>query len=124
MKRYTKKDIEIFKRVIIDYELIKKDIDARIKKGYTFSDLFDYIDNLSACNITNYKFSNDIEVYENEYVDFNYCDMCITLYNDNCDLYLGDTIEVWDDKNNIYIDYFNCVNELKAIVKGCEENGK
>lgn len=120
MKRYTKEDIEIFKRVIKDYELIKKDIDARIKKGYTFSDLFDYIDNLSACNITNYKFSNDIEVYENEYVDFNYCDMCISICNDNCVLYLGDTIEVWDDKNNIYIDYFNNVNELKAIVKGCE----
>lgn len=108
--KYTDTEIEIFKRVITDYKELKKEVDDRIKKGYNYEMLLDYIRHLSSCDITNYEINN--------YFDFNYCDMCISIYSDddgnNC--YLGDIIEVWNDKESYYIGTFSNVNEIKKVV--------
>lgn len=109
---YTKTDIEIFKRVIRDYKIIKKDIDERIKKGYTIELLLDYIHHLSGCNITNVEFLDDFQ-----YIDFNYCDMCISILQHGDTPYLGDTIEVWNDKENYFIGTYNNVKEIEDIIE-------
>ena len=107
---YTKNEVEILKRVIKDYEIINKDIRDRIEKGYTFENLCDYIRHLSSCSITNYQ--------ENEYIDFNYCDMCISIYKDDLlGAYLGASIEVWNDKENYHINTFSDIREIKRIVE-------
>ena len=110
---FSEKDIEIFKRVIKDYETLKKEVDDRIKKGYTLENLSDYIRHLNSCNITN---------VDLKYIDFNYCDMCISIYQDNREdrPYLGDTIEVWNDEEVGYIGTFNNINEIKKIVDGVQ----
>lgn len=119
---YSKRILEIFKRVIKDYELLKNDINEKIEKGYTIENLEDYVRHLSSCNITNTRISNDIKKYDWEYIDFNYCDMCVSIYQENGNVYLGNSIEVWDDKNCAYIGYFNNINDLKNILKGGEIN--
>jgi hypothetical protein len=113
--KYTKNEIEIFKRVIRDYKTIKRDIDKRIKKGYTINDLYDYIRHLNSCNITNVELE-DNEIYK--YIDFNYCDMCLSIYEqDNIGLYLGETLEVWNDKELYYIGVYNNIREIEEILK-------
>ena len=112
--KYTKNEIEIFKRVIRDYKIIKRDIDKRIKKGYTLEDLCNYVEHLSACNITNVELLDDFK-----YVDFNYCDMCVSILEDTKGKpYLGDTIEVWNDKENYYIGTYNNIKEIEELIKG------
>ena len=111
--KYTKNEIEIFKRVIRDYKIIKRDIDKRIEKGYTIEDLCNYIEHLSACNITNVELLGEFK-----YIDFNYCDMCISILEHNNVPYLGDTIEVWNDKEDYYIGTYNHTKELEEILKG------
>lgn len=110
--KYTKNELLIFKNVIKDYNILKKDIDEKIKKDHTITDLYDYIRHLSFCNITNIDLSDDFK-----YIDFNYCDMCISIIQDNDILYLGKTLEIWNDEKNYYIGTFNNVEELEKILK-------
>lgn len=109
MKNYNKEDIKILKRVIKDYEELKQDINNKIKNNYDFEELYYYIKWLSGVNITNFQ--------ENEYFDFNYKDMCLSIYNEPIGIYLGDTIEVWNDKSKYYIDTFNNINEIKGVLE-------
>ena len=120
MIKYTKDEIEVFKRVIRDYNIIKEHIDKRIKKGCTMEDLLGYIRHLSSCDITNYDLSD--RAYK--YIDFNYCDMCISiLEHDTSGVYLGESLEIWNDKEFDYIGTFNNTRELEKIIKEYEENG-
>ena len=112
--KYSIQEKAIMENVIRDYNILKKDIDDKIKKGYTINDLYDYIRHLSSCNITNIDLNDDFK-----YIDFNYCDMCISIIQDNDMLYLGDTIEIWNDKELYYIGTFNNVRELEKILKEC-----
>jgi len=113
---YTKEDILIFKRVIKDYENLKKEIDERIKKGYTIESLFDYIRHLANCYITNYDLVDNYK-----YIDFNTDNMTLSiLKTDDKQPYLGDSLEVWNDTLNMYIGLFNNINELKELVKEYE----
>lgn len=109
MNKYNDKEISIFRRVISDYDLLKKEIDERIEKGYNLENLHDYIRHLSSCSISNYE--------ENEYIDFYYCDMLVSIYNDNNELYLGDTIEIWNDEDMYYIGVFNNIKEIKEAIR-------
>lgn len=116
MSDFTKEDITIFKRVIENYNTIKERIDNIIKHGSTIKDIKDFVENILKYDTTNVDLDND-----NKYFDFNCEDMTLSVYEDVCGVYLGDTIEVWDDKTNSYLGYFNTINEIKAIVKHYEE---
>lgn len=111
MSDFTKEDITIFKRVIENYNIIKTRIDDLIDKGATLNDLKDFVENILKYDTTNVDLDND-----NKYFDFNCEDMTLSVYEDVCGVYLGDTIEVWDDKTNSYLGYFNTINEIKALV--------
>lgn len=114
---YNKTDIEIMKRVVKDYKQLKKEIDERIKKGYKFENILDYIRHLSSCTLIN---------VEEEFFDFNYCDMTLSVYKDlrdnenNC--YLGDSIGVWNDKDLYHIDTFNYVEDIEKEIEKYENN--
>lgn len=97
-------EVEILKRVVSDYKTIKRDIEDRVEKGYNFENMLDYIRHLSSCSITN---------TGEDYFDFNYCDMCISIYKDKESCYLGDTIEVWNDKELEYLNTYNNINEIE-----------
>ena len=44
--------------------------------------------------------------------------MCLSIYqHEDCKPYLGDTLEVWNDKDMYYIDTFNHTKEIEEIVK-------
>ena len=105
---YTENEIEILKRVVIDYENIKNEINNKIQNGINYKDLQTYIESLDTCNFTN--------VCE-KYTDFNYKDMTISIYNDENDLYLGDTIEVYNDKEICLLDTFNNIEEIKNEIE-------
>ena len=52
--KYDEDDIEVFKRVIKDYNELKSIIDSLIKGGFTIEDLYNFIlTKLSGTNITN-----------------------------------------------------------------------
>lgn len=113
---YSKEELNIFKNVIKDYKIIKEDIDKKIQKGCNLQDLYDYIRHLSSCHITNYDLTDNIM----KYIDFDYCDMLLSIYDDNDGVYLGDTIEVYNDKRIEFIGNFNNINEIKNILKESE----
>jgi hypothetical protein len=108
---YTDTDIKILKQVIKDYNILKLELDDKINnEGYTFEDVESYIRHLSSCDITN----------SDEYcVDFNYCDMALSIYGDY-GVYLGDEIEVWNDKDLYEIGIFNNIEEIEKIVSEYE----
>lgn len=111
--KYTKEDIKILKKSIKDFKEIKKDIDKKIKNGFTFERLYDYIRHLSSCRITNYETGDDFI----KYIDFEYGDnILVSIYDeDNIGIYLGETIEVY---NNIdLVDIFNNIDEIKFVLK-------
>lgn len=114
---YSKEDLEILKRSIEEYKIIKEEIDERIKGGYTLENLLDYIRHLSTCNITNY----DLEDENFKYIDFNYADLTCSIlqHNDknNDKPYLGESIEVWNDKSYHFIGTFNNIREIEDILK-------
>lgn len=112
---YTRQELAIFENVIRDYNILKKDIDDKIKKGYTINDLYDYIRHLSSCSPTNVELNGKFK-----YIDFNYCDMCISiLEHDENGVYLGESLEIWNDEEEYYIGTFNNTRELEKILKEC-----
>lgn len=117
MEEYTRDEIFIFERVINDYKLFKKEIEDLIEKGYTMEDLLDYVRHLSSCDITNVDLVSDYK-----YIDINYCDMTISILKDNDKIYLGDSIEVWNDSLCYYMGLFNCVKEIELLVKELEND--
>lgn len=121
MKMYTKKEVKIFRRVVKDYANVKKIIDKKVAQGYTWQRLYDYLWGKPCFQITNKYFGEDVS-----YIDFNYKDMCLSIYRDGYDdisgkIYLGDTIEVWNDEDLYYIDTFNNIKEIKNIIKKEDE---
>lgn len=114
MKLYNKEELSIMKNVIYDYDKLSKDIKNKVEKGYDIEMLIDYIRHLSSCNTTNINLQDDLK-----YVDFNYQDMLVTIYQqDDEKPYLGDTIEVYNDKGLYMIDVFNNINEIRFILNG------
>lgn len=115
MNNYTMVEIDIFKKVIEDYNNIKNDLDKRINEGYNMNDLYNYIESLKSCNITNVSLDDGFK-----YIDFNYCDMCISILENNNKIYLGESIEVWNDSDCAYIGTFNNTRELEDIINEYE----
>lgn len=113
---YTKEDLDIFKRVINDYKELKNEIDKRIAKGYTMENLLDYVRHLASCDITNYDLISDYK-----YIDINYCDMTVSILEENNKCFLGDSLEVWNNVHNYYIGLFNSIRELESILKESED---
>ena len=111
MREYTEYEIAILKRVVADYNSLAKEVREKINNGATYEDLREYIKSLDNCDLTN---------QEEEYTDFNYKDMTLSIYNDEVfGLYLGETIEVWNDKEYAYLDCFDNVGQIEKEI----ENG-
>ncbi len=116
---FTLEEIDIFKRVVKDYELLEKEINDRISKGATIENLLDYIRHLSSCNITNCELKSEYDT-DYEYIDFNYCDMTCSIIQDtenNLPLQLSKNVEVWDDKKGFLLDEYTTIDELKEIIE-------
>lgn len=114
--KYTKKEVKIFRRVVKDYANVKKVIDKKVAQGYTWQRLYDYLWGKPCFQITNKTFSDDVD-----YIDFNYKDMCLSLYKNNDIIYLGASIEVWNDEDLYCIDTFNSINDIKKVIKKEDE---
>ena len=118
--KYTKKEVKIFRRVVKDYEVVKRLINKKIRQGFTWERLYDYLWGKSCFQITNTQFNDKID-----YIDFNYKDMCLSVYKETTpegdNIYLGDSIEVWNDEELYYIDTFNSLSDIKKIIKKEDE---
>lgn len=116
MREYTEYEIEILKRVVADYNSLAKEVREKINNGATYEDLREYIKSLDNCDLTN---------QEEEYTDFNYKDMTLSIYNDEVfGLYLGETIEVWNDKEYAYLDCFDNVGQIEKEIENYENRLK
>lgn len=104
------KHIEIFKRVIYEYDKFKFVIDRKIKEGYTLEMLYDLCRHVNAVSFTNV-------CLEHGYFDFNYYDMCLTIadYDLNGNVELTDSIEVWNDLEEEYIGTYSYDTIKKMI---------
>lgn len=114
--KYNDEELEIIKRAIKDYDLLEKEINDRINKGYTISDLHDYLRHLASCDVISYE--DNYEDYS--YIDFNYCDMACSICEDvscNNKLHLSKSIELWNDKELYVISEDADIDELKNMLK-------
>ena len=114
MDDYTKENIIVFKNVIEDYNIIKTRIDDLIDKGATLNDLKDFVE-----NILKYEIENFVESEIITYMDFGCKNMTLSIYKENGKIFLGDSIEIWDDFD--YLGQFSSINEIKALVNFYEE---
>lgn len=118
---YTKEEIEIMKRAVIDYEVLEKEVNRRITEGATITDLYDYIRHLSSCDITSYEIDDRLEY---QFFDFNYCDMCCTIIEGkkyDVKLHLSKSIELWNDNGTYLIDATLEIDDVKRIIEESEE---
>lgn len=108
-------DQQIKKRAYIDYKQLERQLNIDIGDTEDIRKMYDYIDDLRGANFTNV----DLEV--EEYFDFNYKDMCLTISKNNmrnvCKL--TESIELWNDKENTYIGTFD-FDDLEKEVLGYE----
>jgi len=111
--KYTKKELEITKDAIKEYDYISRYINHEIKDGASMKQLYDYVTNEFNVDITNYELS---DMYK--YIDFNYGNItCSIISTNKIPTFLSKDISVWNDKDlYVIFDNFN-IDELKKIVK-------
>ena len=116
MKKYNEEDLKIFKRAYIDYKQLERQLSIDIGDTDNIFKVYDYFKNY----INNISFTN-VSLIVGEYFDFNYKDMCLTISKNNIRgvCRLADSIELWNDKENTYIDTIG-FEELEKVVLGYE----
>lgn len=121
MIKYNNEDMKILKRAYIDYRQLERKLSIDLGDTKDLEKAYNYINDLKGASFTNV----DLEV--GEYFDFNYKDMCLTISKNNyrgvCKL--AESIELWNDKENKYINTI-LFEDLEKIVfsLGDENNGK
>ena len=112
-----KRQKELVKNALEDYDFMKEEITNKISKGYDIDDLSIFLTRFKDIEITN------IEKYDDyEYLDFLYKDlnMCIVFDTDK-GLRVSNTFEIYDKKTCEYIvedfltkdEYTNLINKTR-----------
>ena len=97
--RYNKEDKKLLTKVYYDYIDFRHTINVLVKNGKNMQELYDYVLVNVDCDITNCEFLDDFK-----YIDINFKDMTISILQHNNDtIYVGSTIEVWNDKKYEYL---------------------
>lgn len=115
---YSEEDMKILKRAYIDYKQLERQLNIDIGDTEDIKKVYNYINEcVRGTNMTNV----DLEVQE--YFDFNYKDMCLTISKSNnirrvCKL--SDSIELWNDNETSYINTIG-FEDLEKIVLGYDE---
>ena len=109
-------DQQIKKRAYIDYKQLERQLNIDIGDTEDIRKVYDYIDDLRGASFTN------VSLEVGEYFDFNYKDMCLTISKNNyrnvCKL--AESVELWNDKEETYIDTLD-FDDLEKIVLGYDE---
>lgn len=116
MEEFTKDDIKILKRSLEDYNKIVELVEKKKEDGFDFERIYSYLynkyDKLTINNLDK----------EEGFVDFSYKDIIFSLYRAaNGDVFIGDTIDVWNNKDLYCIGVFNNKEEIEKIIKDFEE---
>lgn len=118
--KYSNEEMKILKRAYIDYKQLERKLNIDLGDTADLEKAYNYINDLRETSFTNV----DLEVAE--YFDFNYKDMCLTISKNNyrnvCKL--AESIELWNDKENSYINTIDFEDLEKMILLGDEYNGK
>jgi len=114
-----KRQKEIIKKALDDYDFMKEEITNKIDKGYTIDDLSVFLTRFKDIEITN------IEKYDDYgYLDFLYKDlnMCV-MFDTDKGLRVSNTFEIYDKKIYEYIveDFLTKEEYTKLINKTREE---
>ena len=108
--------MKVLKRAYIDYKQLERQLNIDIGDTGDIRKVYDYIDDLRGASFTN------VSLEVGEYFDFNYKDMCLTISKNNyrnvCKL--TESIELWNDKEETYIDTLD-FDDLEKIVLGYDE---
>lgn len=94
-----RRQIELVKKAIDDYNFIKEEIELRISKDYNLEEISQVLVKFKGITIEN------LEDYENEaYLDFEYNNIntCVS-WQRNTGTCVSDTFEIYDDKEMCYI---------------------
>lgn len=114
-----KRQKELVKKALDDYDFIKEEITNKIAKGYDIDDLSIFLTRFKDIEISN------IEKYDDyEYLDFLYKDlnMCV-MFDTDKGLRVSNTFEIYDKKTCEYIveDFLTKDEYTKLINKTREE---
>lgn len=116
MIKYNEEDMKVLKRAYIDYKQLERQLNIDIGDTEDIRKMYDYIDDLRGASFTN------VSLEVGEYFDFNYKDMCLTISKNNyrnvCKL--AESVELWNDKEETYIDTI-LFEDLEKIVLGYDE---
>lgn len=94
------KNTELLKNVYNDYKQLKAKIIADLGITNDLEKAYNYIKDLKGASFTN------VDLETMQYFDFNYKDICLTIYKSSLDngiCKLAENIEIWNDKTNEYI---------------------
>ena len=113
--KYNAEELKILKRAYIDYKQLERQLSIDIGDTDNIKKVYDYMSGLREVSFTN------VDLDFDEYFDFNYKDMCLTISKNNrrnvCKL--ADSVELWNDKGTNYINTIG-FGELEKVVLGYE----
>lgn len=112
-----RRQIELIKNAIEDYNFIKEEIENKIKKGYNLEEISVFLNRFKDIEITSLDSINGDSWLDFLYKDISTC-VCSTKEKG---IYVGSTFEIYDKKNYEYIvedlltvkDYENLMNTPK-----------
>lgn len=108
---FKEKDMELIRRVYIDYKQLERKLSIDIGDTKDINEVYEYMNELKEVSPTN------VEL-EYGYFDFNYKDMCLTISNGNrrevCRL--CESIEIWNDSENTYFGTYDFEDIEKEVL--------
>lgn len=97
-------------KVLVDnaayYKTMKHQIHSM--KDKPIEDIIDFLEKLPTYSKIN---------FTEEYLDFNWQGMTLSIYLSSGGYYLGDTIDMWNDKTCMLLGIFNNVGEVESAIK-------
>ena len=109
---------EIVKAALNDYDFIKEEIEEKIQKNYNLEEISEFLVKFKGIEITG---SSD---YEDEaYLDFNYNNVNMYVaWNKEKGIFVNTTFEIWDaDKQEYIIEDFNNKSYYKNLIEKPKE---
>ena len=115
---FNKKEIDIIKNAIKEYEYLETNIHHAIKEGNNIKLMLDYLVDNFDVDIANCDFKSDYK-----YIDFNYGTLsCSILESSEMPTTFSKYISVWNDEDFYTIVDFIDIDELKKLIMEDETN--